>query len=94
MGKQIDLGSGKIPAVIIRFALPLMISPFFQNLYAYIDTIFVSWAEAEALAAVSLTVPLTYLALSLAKGRRGYGKAQLIMVLCIQFQPFFRRFNA
>jgi putative MATE family efflux protein len=77
MGKQIDLGSGKVSAVIIRFALPLMISLFFQNLYAYMDTIFVSWVGAEALAAVSLTVPLTYLALSLAKGA-SFGSVVLI----------------
>lgn len=68
MDRQIDLGSGKVSTVIFWFAVPLMISLFFQNLYAYIDTVFISWLGAESLAAVSLTVPLIYLALSLAKG--------------------------
>ncbi|MDT8903616.1 MATE family efflux transporter [Anaeroselena agilis] len=77
MREQIDLGAGNVSAVIIRFAVPLMVSLFFQNLYAYIDTVFVSWLGAEALAAVSLSVPLTYLALSLAKGA-SFGSVVLI----------------
>ncbi len=77
MQQQIDLGSGKVSTVIFRFAVPLMVSLFFQNLYAYIDTVFVSWLGAEALAAVSLAVPLTYVALSLAKGA-SFGSVVLI----------------
>ncbi len=49
-------------------ALPLMVSLFFQNLYSYADTVFVSWLGEAPLAAISLALPLTYLALSLAKG--------------------------
>lgn len=77
MEQHIDLGTGKVSTVIFRFAVPLMVSLFFQNLYAYVDTVFVSWLGAESLAAVSLTVPLTYLALSLAKGA-AFGSVVLI----------------
>ncbi len=62
------MGQGKVSHVLGRLALPLMVSLFFQNLYAYADTVFVSWLGETPLAAISLALPLTYLALSLAKG--------------------------
>lgn len=62
------MGQGKVSHVLGRLALPLMVSLFFQNLYAYADTVFVSWLGETPLAAISLVLPLTYLALSLAKG--------------------------
>lgn len=64
----VDMGSGPVGPTLITLAVPLMTSLFFQNLYAFIDTIFVSWLGNVPLAAVSLAVPLLYLALSLAKG--------------------------
>ena len=62
------MGQGKVSHVLGRLALPLMVSLFFQNLYAYADTVYVSWLGETPLAAISLALPLTYLALSLAKG--------------------------
>ena len=68
MSQAVDMGQGKVSHVLGRLALPLMVSLFFQNLYAYADTVFVSWLGETPLAAISLVLPLTYLALSLAKG--------------------------
>ena len=62
------MGQGRVSQVLGRLALPLMVSLFFQNLYAYADTVFVSWLGETPLAAISLALPLTYLALSMAKG--------------------------
>ena len=68
MSQPVDMAQGKVSTVLFRLALPMMISLFFQNLYTYADTVFVAWLGEIPLAAVSLAVPLTYVALSLAKG--------------------------
>ena len=62
MSQAVDMGQGKVSHVLGRLALPLMVSLFFQNLYAYADTVFVSWLGETPLAAISLALPLTYLA--------------------------------
>lgn len=66
--EQTDMASGPVGSTLVKLAVPLMTSLLFQNLYAFIDTVFVSWLGNIPLAAVSLAVPLMYLALSLAKG--------------------------
>lgn len=63
-----DMARGKVSSVLFRLALPMMISLFFQNLYVYVNTVYVSWLGDLPLAAVSLALPLTYLAMSLSKG--------------------------
>ena len=63
-----DMAQGKVSSVLFRLALPMMISLFFQNLYVYVNTVYVSWLGDLPLAAVSLALPLTYLAMSLSKG--------------------------
>ena len=63
-----DMAQGKVSSVLFRLALPMMISLFFQNLYVYVNTIYVSWLGDLPLAAVSLALPLTYLAMSMSKG--------------------------
>lgn len=68
MAQPVDMAQGKVPIVLGKLALPMMASLFFQNLYAYADTVFVAWLGENQLAAVSMAVPLTYVALSLAKG--------------------------
>jgi putative MATE family efflux protein len=68
LAQPVDMAQGKVPIVLGKLALPLMASLFFQNLYAYADTVFVAWLGESQLAAVSMSVPLTYVALSLAKG--------------------------
>ena len=76
-GRQVNMANGPVAGVIISLAVPMMISMFFQNLYSFINTIFVSWLGEVPLAAISLAVPLTYLALSLGKGV-GMGSAVII----------------
>ena len=63
-----DMALGKVSSVLLRLALPMMVSLFFQNLYVYVNTVYVSWLGDIPLAAVSMALPLNYLAMSLAKG--------------------------
>lgn len=65
---QPDMASGPVGGTLLALAGPLMASLLFQNLYAFINTVFVSWLGNVPLAAISLAVPLYYLALSLGKG--------------------------
>jgi len=64
---QIDMGSGKILPVILKTAIPSMVSLFFDNLFYLVDTIFVSWLGTVSLAALSMAFPLFYIALSVSK---------------------------
>ena len=64
----LNMGDGKVFAVLLGLSGPAMISMFFQNLYALVDTIFVSWLGTVELAALSLTIPVLYLGMALAKG--------------------------
>lgn len=75
--KSVDMGSGPIPRLILTMGIPAMISMFFQNLYAFIDTIFISWLGSVPLAAQAFSIPLFYIALSLGKGVQ-VGTATLI----------------
>ncbi len=68
MKVALDMANDPVPQVLFRLAIPLMVSLFFQNLYSYVNTIFISWLGELPLAAISLSVPLTYIALSLGKG--------------------------
>ncbi|MUM77359.1 MATE family efflux transporter [Pseudodesulfovibrio sp. F-1] len=64
----VNMGQGRVLSVLLRLGGPAMVSMFFQNLYALVDTVFVSWLGTAELAALSLSVPLFYVALSLCKG--------------------------
>ena len=66
--KQVDMAHERPRRVLLYLAVPLMISLFFQNLYSFANTVFVAWLGEGPLAAISLAVPLTYVALSLGKG--------------------------
>lgn len=66
--KQVDMAHERPRRVLLCLAVPLMISLFFQNLYSFANTVFVAWLGEGPLAAISLAVPLTYVALSLGKG--------------------------
>jgi len=77
LSKPVDMGSGSIPRVILALAIPAMMSMFFQNLYAFIDTMFISWLGTVPLAAQALSIPVFYVALSLGKGVQ-VGTATLI----------------
>ena len=71
MAQPVDMAGGSVAQGLSRLALPLMVSLFFQNLYAYVDTIYVSWLGETALAAVSLAVP--HLCLAFLRQRCGDG---------------------
>jgi putative MATE family efflux protein len=62
------MGDGSVFGVLLRLGAPAMISMFFQNLYALVDTVFVSWLGTGELAAMSLCVPVFFLAMALVKG--------------------------
>ena len=66
--KQVDMATEPPHRALLYLAVPLMVSLFFQNLYSFANTIFVAWLGERPLAAISLAVPLTYVALSLGKG--------------------------
>lgn len=68
MGKSLNMGKGKVLSVLFGLGAPAMVSMFFQNLYALVDTVFVSWLGTIELAALSLSVPMLYLAMAVAKG--------------------------
>lgn len=63
-----DMGKGPVNPIIITLAIPAMLSMFFQNLYALIDTMFISWLGPVSLGAQSIAIPLFYVALCLVKG--------------------------
>ena len=63
--EKADLASPEVGRTLVQLALPLMISLLFQNLYAFVDTVFVSWLGDVPLAAVSMVVPLMYVSLSI-----------------------------
>lgn len=43
LARQPDMGTGPVPRVILAMAIPAMANMFFQNLYALVDTMFISW---------------------------------------------------
>lgn len=51
---------------LILFALPTILSSIFMNLYSAVDGIFVArWVNTDALSAINITMPMTYLASAL-----------------------------
>ncbi len=72
--KENIMGREKIPALIIKISLPLMISMLVQALYNIVDSIFVAMLSEEALTAVSLAFPLQNLLIAFGVGT-GVGMA-------------------
>ncbi len=51
---------------LLVFALPTILSSIFANLYSTVDGIFVArWVDTDALSAINITMPMTYLASAL-----------------------------
>lgn len=63
----VDMGKDRVVKVIVLMALPAMFSMFFQNLYEFVDTMFISWLGADPLGAMGLVMPIFYGALALSK---------------------------
>ncbi|NPA25558.1 MAG: MATE family efflux transporter [Deltaproteobacteria bacterium] len=66
--QPVDMGEGRVLTVLFRLGAPAMISMFFETLYALVDTIFVARLGTIPLAAMSLAIPLLFLAMALGKG--------------------------
>ena len=76
-----DMTSGQPLPLIIGFAVPMLISSIFQQLYSAVDTLIVSrYLGSNALAGVGATGMLTFLLLSLALGMGNGGG--LIIAQC------------
>ena len=51
---------------LLLFALPTIFSSIFANLYTTVDGIFVArWVDTDALSAINITLPMTYLSSAL-----------------------------
>ena len=47
---------------LLLFALPTIASSIFANLYSTVDGVFVArWVNTDALSAINITMPMTYL---------------------------------
>ena len=68
MQKENIMGTAKIPNLIMRMSLPMMLSMLVQALYNVVDSIFVARYSADALTAVSLAFPLQNLIIAFAVG--------------------------
>ncbi len=66
METQIKLEHKITPRWLLLFALPTILSSIFMNLYTTVDGIFVArFVDTNALSAINITMPMTYLASAL-----------------------------
>ena len=66
MENQIKLDHKITFGWLILFALPTILSSIFMNLYSTVDGVFVArWVSTDALSAINITMPMTYLASAL-----------------------------
>lgn len=64
-----DMTTGKTSSILLRFALPIILSGIFQQLYNMVDSIVVGKFDGvNALAAVGASYPVTMLFISIAMG--------------------------
>ena len=63
-----SLGTGSMFPLLIKMAVPPMISMLIQSLYNIVDSIFVARLSSNALSAVSIIFPIQNLSLALAVG--------------------------
>jgi len=75
--KENKMGTQPIVPLLISMALPPMTSMFMQYTYNFVDCMFVSWVNEDALTAVSLAFPIMTLILSISIGL-GVGTNALI----------------
>ena len=78
MEKTLDMTTGKIPSMLLRFAWPVFLSSLFQQMYIVIDTLIVSRFLGDgALAALSNCENIAWLITSFMFGI-GMGASVLI----------------
>ena len=76
-----DMTEGKPSLVLIRFALPMILSGIFQQLYNVVDSIVAGkYAGVDALAAVGASYPIVMLFIAIATGS-GLGCAVIVSQL-------------
>ena len=68
MQKENIMGTERIPRLLMRMSLPMMLSMLVQALYNVVDSIFVARYSEAALTAVSLAYPLQNLIIAFAVG--------------------------
>lgn len=66
--KFVDMGSGSVHRALWKLALPSIFSMLFHTLFHLVDTVFVAWLGEYALAAMSLTFPVTFIVFALFNG--------------------------
>ena len=71
------MGTERIPSLLVKISLPLMISMLVQALYNIVDSIFVAMLSETALTAVSLVFPLQNLLIAFGVGT-GVGMASFM----------------
>ncbi len=71
------MGTAKVPGLLMKISLPLMISMLVQALYNIVDSIFVAMLSEKALTAVSLVFPLQNLLIAFGVGT-GVGMASFM----------------
>ena len=66
MNEQTKLNHAIVVRWLLLFALPTIASSIFANLYSTVDGVFVArWVNTDALSAINITMPMTYLASAL-----------------------------
>lgn len=68
MAHQSDLTRGPIPALIRQIAVPASVGLFFNTMYNVVDTWFAGLIGTEAQAALSLSLPVFFILISLGSG--------------------------
>lgn len=66
--KENKMGTAPVHGLLIKMALPMMVSMFVQSLYNVVDSIFVARIGEDALSAISMTFPIQMLMISTALG--------------------------
>lgn len=63
-----SMGTMKIPKLLVKISVPMMLSLLINSLYGVVDSIFVSRIGEDALAALSLAAPIQILIVALGSG--------------------------
>lgn len=68
MKEENSMGTIKIPKLIVKISVPMMLSLLINSLYGVVDSIFVARIGEEALTALSLAAPIQILIVALGSG--------------------------
>jgi putative MATE family efflux protein len=68
MSKDHDLTTGPIPRLVVGLAVPASIGYFFNTMYNVVDTFFGGHISTQALAALSLSLPIFFIIIAMGTG--------------------------